>query len=205
MLRTFTTTSLAALVAATFSAGALAQTQNQEQQTQNYQQQQEREHDRERKSYERGGDHSDKKIAEVLGEKDRFSKFHEALEQADMKDELNDGDSFTVFAPTNEAFERLPEGTWDEWMNGDNNDQLRDVLSYHIVEERISVDDIGESQESKDTINDGEVRISQSFGSIMVNTASVSYADIEAENGYIHGIDAVLMDGQQRAGRTTTE
>lgn len=205
MLRTFTTTSLAALVAATFSAGALAQTQTQEQQTQNYQQQQEREHDRERKSYERGGDHSDKNIAEVLGEKDRFSRFHEALEQADMKDELNDGGSYTVFAPTNEAFERLPEGTWDEWMNGDNNDQLRDVLSYHIVEERISVDDIGESEESKDTINDGEVRISQSFGSIMVNTASVSYADIEAENGYIHGIDTVLMDGQQRAGRTTTE
>ncbi|MCC5880841.1 MAG: fasciclin domain-containing protein [Idiomarina sp.] len=203
MLKAFTTTSLAALVAATFSAGALAQTQNQQQQTQNYQQ--EREYDSERKSYEKGGDYSDKKIVEVLGEKDRFSMFHEALEHADMKDKLNGDDSYTVFAPTDEAFERLPEGTWDEWMEDGNRDQLREVLSYHIVEERISTDDIGESRESKDTMNDGELRISQSFGSIMVNTASVSYADIEAENGYIHGIDTVLLDSQQGAGYSATE
>lgn len=203
MLKTFTTTSLAALVAATFSAGALAQTQNQEQQTQNYQQ--EREYDSERKSYEKGGDHSDKNIVEVLSEKDRFSMFHEAVQQADMEDKLNGDDTYTVFAPTDEAFERLPEGTWDEWMEDGNKEQLREVLSYHIVEERISTDDIGESRESKDTMSDGELRISQSFGSIMVNTASVSYADIEVENGYIHGIDTVLLDSQRGAGYSATE
>lgn len=200
MLRTFTTTSLAALVAATFSAGALAQTQSQEQQYQ----QQERQHERQQTTYERGGDHSDKNIAEVLGDKDKFSKFHEALEQADMKDELeNRNGSYTVFAPTNEAFERLQQGTWDDWMDNDNRDQLRDVLSNHIVEERIGTNDFANRRGNTDTMNGGELRITESRGAITVNTANVSQADIQTENGYIHAIDSVIMDGQ-RAGRYST-
>lgn len=203
MLRTFTTTSLAALVAATFSAGALAETQSQEQQTQ-YQQQQQRQHDRSQMSYERGGDHSDKSIAEVLNEQDQFSKFHEALEQADMKDELeNSNGTYTVFAPTNEAFERLPQSTWDEWMDDDNRDQLRDVLSNHIVEERIGTNDFGDRRGNTGTMNGGELRITESRGAITVNTANVSHADIETENGYIHAIDSVILNGQ-RGGRFST-
>lgn len=203
MLRTFTTTSLAALIAATFSAGAVAQQAQSEERTQSYDQEQQ--HTEERRNYERGGDHSDKKIAEVLDEKDRFSKFRKALKQADMKDDLNSDGDYTVFAPTDEAFERLPEGTWDSWMDDDNKDELRDVLSYHIVEERMSADDFDESRTDQETKNGGELRIANSFGNFTVNTASVTYADIEAENGYIHAVDSVLLDTRQGSGYTTAE
>lgn len=202
MLRTFTTTSLAALVAATFSASVLAQPQT-EQQSQTYDREQ-RQMD-EQRNYERGSEHADKKIVEVLDEKERFSKFRKALKQADMKDKLNSDDSYTVFAPTNEAFERLPQGTWDSWMEDDNKDELRDVLSYHIVEERLTTDDLDDSRASKETLNGGELQVAHSFGSFTVNTASVTVANIEAENGYIHAIDSVLMDNQRATGYTSTE
>ncbi|RAJ95273.1 fasciclin domain-containing protein [Aliidiomarina maris] len=208
MLRTFGTTTLAALIAATFSAGAMAQ---QEQRTQTQQQQQQQQQERmgeqrgdEQRRYEKGSKHDDKTIVEVLNEKDRFSKFSEALEQADMKDKLNDSDSYTVFAPTNEAFERLPQGTWEQWMEDDNRDQLREILSYHIVEERVSVDDIGEAREEHASMQGEQLRVANAFGSFTVNTASVTHADIETENGYIHAIDTVLMDAS-RTGRQAAE
>lgn len=103
----------------------------------------------------------------------------------------------------NEAFERLQQGTWDDWMDDDNKDQLRDLLSNHIVEERIGTNDFGERRGSTDTMNGAELRISESRGSITVNTANVSQADIQTENGYIHAIDSVIMDGQ-RTGRYST-
>src|SRR5690554_2973518 len=128
MLRKYAITSLAALIAASFSVGVLAQQHQTEQRTQNMEQQQQQEQEqeqrqqqnRDRHNYERGEDHSDKSIAEILREKDQFSKFREALERAGMEDQLRDGGEYTVFAPTNEAFERLPDGTWDGWMNNGN-------------------------------------------------------------------------------------
>lgn len=186
MLRTFTTTSLATLVAASFSLGAVAQDYSQE-----------REHSDKRKNYE------DKTIVEVLNEEDRFSKFSEALKEAGMESKLEDG-NYTVFAPTNQAFERLPEKTWDGWMNGDSQDQLEKVLSYHIVEERISADDIGESESEYSTMNGENLRVSSSYGSVMVNNRRVVHSDIKAENGYIHGINEILMDEQDGSMRTST-
>lgn len=193
MLRTFTATSVAALVAATFSAGAIAQDWDQER------------HTADTRADRVDTDYSDKKIADVIKEEDRFSKFRKALKEADMKDALSDDGSYTVFAPTNEAFERLPEGTWDAWMDGDNSDELRDILSYHIVEETITSDDLDEGEvANKSTMNGGDLRISATYGAVTVNHINVAYTDIEADNGVVHGIDTVLFDSEQPTQRTSS-
>jgi uncharacterized surface protein with fasciclin (FAS1) repeats len=181
MLSTFTKTSLATLVAASFSFGAVAGDYDK---------------DNKRDKYD------DKTVVEVLDEKDRFSKFSEALDQADMEDKLEDG-NYTVFAPTNQAFERLPDDTWDQWMDGENQDELREVLSYHVVEERVASDDISESEEDFSSMNGNSLQLSSSYGSAMVNDVRVVHSDIEAENGYIHGINEVLMDNDERDMRTS--
>lgn len=205
MLGKLTTASLATAVAASLSMGVSAQQEwNHEQQ----QAQQERELLEARANYQQNRhekDFSDKTIAEVLDNKDRFSKFNAALERAGMDDRLDNEDgNYTVFAPTNEAIDRLPEGTWDEWTNGDR-EQLRDVLSYHIVEDRHGSRDFSQQQTNASTLNGGDLRISNAQGNVRVNHASVSHADIEAENGYIHGIDTVLTDNQQNQRRMTGE
>lgn len=189
MLRTFTTTSLAALVAATLSTGVLAQEYGQRDNARAEQYQ---------------TNHSDKTVAEVLESDDRFSKFHKAVKQADLEDELNGDSNYTVFAPTNEAFERLPEGTWDEWMDDDNSDELRDILSYHIVESRISSSDIDEQGSEEGTMSGDNLRLTSSYGRVSVNTASITTADIETENGYIHAIDSVLLNAEHDSNRTVT-
>lgn len=205
MLRKYAITSLAALIAASFSVGAMAQQHQTEQRTQNMEQQQRQQEqrqqqNRDRQNYERGEEHKDKSIAEVLSEKDQFSKFREALERAGMEDQLRDGGEYTVFAPTNEAFERLPEGTWDGWMDNGNQNELREILSYHIVEERVGSEDFEARHTEHATLSGGELRIANSGGNFTVNTSAVTQADIVAENGYIHVVDSVLMDTRQGAG-----
>lgn len=205
MLGKLTTASLATAVAASLSLGVSAQQEwNNEQQQAHH----ERELREARANYDQNRhekDFSDKTIAEVLDEHDRFSKFNTALERAGMADQLDDENgNYTVFAPTNEAIERLPEGTWDEWTNGDR-EQLRDVLSYHIVEDSHASRDFSQQHTNASTLNGEQLRISNAEGSVRVNYASVSHADIEAENGYIHGIDVVLTDSQQGQRRITGE
>lgn len=194
MLRTIPIAALAALISAAFSMEVFAQhTQASDR------------HTEQRQNYVQGEDHSGKTIAEVLSEKDRFSKFAEALALADMQDLLNSGD-YTVFAPSNEAFERLPNGTWDSWTAPGNREQLREILSYHIVTERAAADDFDDSRSDYATLNDGgDLRITNNLGNFSVNTAAVTHADIQAENGYIHVIDSVLVNSRQRAQQTTDE
>lgn len=193
MLRTFTATSVATLVAATFSVGAIAQDRDQDRHTGDAQ------------AERIDTDYSDKKIADVIKEEDRFSKFRKVLKEADMKDTLSDSGSYTVFAPTNDAFERLPEGTWDAWMDGENSDQLRDLLSYHVIEETVMSDDIEEGDfTTKSTMDGRDLRLTASYGSVTVNNINVAYPDIETDNGVVHGIDSVLFDPEQSSERTSS-
>ena len=205
MLGKLTTASLATAVAASLSMGVSAQQEwNHEQQ----QAQQERELREARATYKQSRhekDFSDQTIAEVLEEEDRFSKFNAALERAGMDDKLDEQNgNYTVFAPTDEAIERLPDGQWEEWTSGDR-EQLRDVLSYHIVEDSHASRDFSQQHTNASTLNGEELRISNAQGNVRVNYASVSHADIEAENGYIHGIDVVLTNSQQNARSMTGE
>lgn len=138
----------------------------------------------------RGYDSDKKDIVSLAKEDDRFSTLVTALEAAGMQDALDKDGEYTVFAPTNDAFDALPEGALEALL--DDTDQLRAVLSYHVVGDKIMAEDVPSDETTIDTLG-GPVRVVASYGTVMVDTATVTYADIEASNGVIHAIDTVII------------
>ncbi|MGX5914155.1 fasciclin domain-containing protein [Aliidiomarina sp. Khilg15.8] len=172
MKRSIALTSLAALVAATFSVSAIA--------------------------HNHGGsdkDSSNYSIVELAQKDDRFSTLVQALQAADLVNAFDNG-SFTVFAPTNDAFEALPEGTLENLLEDENIDQLKDILTYHVVDQKVMSSDIGDQSMMVETLQGSELRVMASYGNVMINNATVVEADLEASNGVIHAIDTVLMPAQ---------
>lgn len=119
-----------------------------------------------------------------------FSTLVTAVQAADLVDTLKGEGPFTVFAPTDAAFAALPEGTLDTLLA--NPDQLRDVLLYHVVSGKLMAADVAELA-SAETVQGGHVAITHQDGEVRVNSARVVTADVEASNGVIHVIDAVLI------------
>ena len=111
---------------------------------------------------------------------------------ADLDDTLQSKGHFTVFAPTDEAFENLPKGTVDSLLKPKNKSKLVAILKYHVVNERVSSRDAVTSESVK-TLNGSKVKISIQNGKLSVNDSTVTANDIEAENGIIHVIDQVLI------------
>ena len=137
--------------------------------------------------------HTDMKtIVETAQENEDFSTLVSAVEAADLVETLNGEGPFTVFAPTNEAFEALPEGALDELLMDENSDQLTSVLTYHVVPMAAMSGDLEDGQEIE-TVNGEMLTVSIDGETVMINEATVTEADIEASNGVIHVIDAVLM------------
>ena len=97
---------------------------------------------------------------------------------------------FTVFAPTDEAFAKLPEGTVEALLA--DPDQLRAILLYHVVPGKVMAADVVKLSEAK-TLNGQSVAITVDHGTVMVNSATVTQTDVEASNGVIHVIDTVLL------------
>jgi uncharacterized surface protein with fasciclin (FAS1) repeats len=121
-----------------------------------------------------------------------FKTLAAALEAADLVDTLKGTGPFTVFAPTDEAFAKLPTGTLDDLLKPENKGKLQAILTYHVVAGRVASDAVVELSSAK-TVQGGDVQISQSDGSVMVNQAKVVQVDIACSNGIIHVIDSVLL------------
>ena len=115
-----------------------------------------------------------------------------ALTHADLVGALSGSGPFTVFAPTNEAFAKLPEGTVESLLKPENKDKLISVLTYHVVPGKVMSKDIKPSQMVK-TVNGQQVSIKLSYGKVSVDGANVTAADVEADNGVIHVIDSVIL------------
>jgi uncharacterized surface protein with fasciclin (FAS1) repeats len=132
-------------------------------------------------------------IVDIAAADPQFSTLVTALTEAGLVDTLSTGE-YTVFAPTDEAFAALPEGTLDELL-ADPEGQLTDVLTYHVVEGTVMAADVVELDgQEVATVNGETVLITVGDdGSVMVNDANVIVTDIEASNGVIHVIDAVLI------------
>ncbi len=146
-----------------------------------------------------GGDHSHK--AEKTAAKDvvdtavsagQFSTLAAALEAAGLVDTLKGDGPFTVFAPTDEAFAALPEGTVETLLKPENRDQLIAVLTYHVVPGKVRSDEVVKLNEAT-TVNGQNVSIKTSYGKVKIDGAAVVAADIEASNGVIHVIDKVIL------------
>ena len=102
---------------------------------------------------------------------------------------------FTVFAPTDEAFAKVPKATLDELMKPENKEKLRRLLTYHVVPGRVTSSDVVKLHSAKAVSGDA-IAIKPDGGSVTVNNAKVVKADVEASNGVIHVSDTVIMPGQ---------
>lgn len=115
-----------------------------------------------------------------------------ALKQAEYVNDLSNAGPFTVFAPTNAAFEKLPAGTVDDLMKAENKDKLREILEYHVAVGGYKQDMMTDGQ----TINQANLKnitINIKDGKMVVNNTANVIASIPASNGIIHVIDAVLL------------
>ncbi|MFD3191711.1 fasciclin domain-containing protein [Sedimentitalea sp. HM32M-2] len=136
------------------------------------------------------GGHS-KDIVDTAAGAGTFTTLVAAVQAADLVDTLKGDGPFTVFAPTDEAFAALPEGTVAMLLEPENKDKLVAILTYHVVPGKVMSGDLSDDMKAA-TVQGGEVTIDLDNG-VMVNDATVVTADIEAENGVIHVIDKVIM------------
>ena len=121
-----------------------------------------------------------------------FNTLVAAVKAAGLVGTLKSDGPFTVFAPTDEAFAALPEGTVENLLKPENKDQLIAVLTYHVVPGKVMSSDIaGKAMEVK-TVQGSTVDINATSG-VMVDGASVVQADIDTSNGVIHVIDKVIL------------
>jgi len=116
-----------------------------------------------------------------------------AVKQAELVDALSNAGPFTVFAPTNEAFDKLPRGTVDDLMKPENKAKLQDILQYHVYVGKINSDMMQDGQTFNE-VNGGNITIQKSAdGKLTINGKAHVVASIPASNGIIHVIDEVLL------------
>lgn len=132
-------------------------------------------------------------IVDVIMASDDFSTLAAAIEAADLVDALSADGPFTLFAPTNDAFATLPEGTLDELLKDPA--RLASILRFHVVPQQIISSDITSGSvggSAVETLGDSPLMFSVNGEAIMVQNATIITPDIEAANGVIHSIDTVL-------------
>ena len=122
-----------------------------------------------------------------------FGTLAAALSAANLIDVLKGDGPFTVFAPSDEAFSKLPGGTVENLLKPENMDQLVAVLTYHVVPGKILSTDIMMGSNSVTTVQGSSVTIVKSYDAVKINQATVVVADVEATNGVIHIIDEVIL------------
>jgi uncharacterized surface protein with fasciclin (FAS1) repeats len=135
-------------------------------------------------------------IPQVAKTAGQFTTLLAAVEAAGLGEFLNGRGPITVFAPTDEAFRRLPNGTVNDLLKPENREQLRTLLSYHVVAGRVTAAEARQLSSAK-TVANQDVRIRNSDGELRINDAVVRIADIPASNGLVHVIDRVLMPAPQ--------
>lgn len=135
-----------------------------------------------------------KDIVDTAVEAGSFTTLVAAVEAAGLVETLKGEGPFTVFAPTDEAFAALPEGTVENLLKPENKDQLVAILTYHVVPGKVMSGDLSNGMTAT-TVQGADVTI-MTEGGVKVNDANVVTPDIEASNGVIHVIDAVIMPPQ---------
>ena len=122
-----------------------------------------------------------------------FNTLVAAVKAAGLVDTLKGAGPFTVFAPTDEAFAKLPNGTVDALLK--DIPKLKKILTYHVVSGKVKAADFSLTLKSATTVEGSDVKIDASNGGVKVNNATVATPDVAADNGVIHIIDTVLIPG----------
>jgi transforming growth factor-beta-induced protein len=135
---------------------------------------------------------ADKDIVDTAVSAKSFSTLVAAVKAAGLVDVLKGDGPFTVFAPSDEAFAKLPAGTVAELLKPENKEKLTAVLTYHVVPGKVMASDVVNLKSAK-TVQGSEASVTVEGGSVMIDKANVVATDIEATNGVIHVIDNVLL------------
>ncbi len=135
---------------------------------------------------------NDKNIVELAAETPALSTLVKAVQAAGLVEVLQSDGPFTVFAPTNEAFEALPEGALEDLLKPENKDQLVKVLTYHVVPSSVKSTALSDDM-SVETVEGGNITVNITDDGVQINDANVVNADIEASNGVVHVIDKVIL------------
>ena len=140
------------------------------------------------------GHHEAKKhdIVDTAVANGSFTTLAAALESAGLIETLKSDGPFTVFAPTDEAFAKLPEGTVEMLLMPENKDKLVAILTYHVVPGKVSAVEVVELDSAK-TVNGSDVQISVREGTVFINDSRVVMTDVYASNGVIHVVDTVIL------------
>ncbi len=122
-----------------------------------------------------------------------FKTLTAALQAAGLVDTLKGKGPFTVFAPTDDAFAKLPAGTVDDLLKPENKDKLAAILTYHVVAGKVMSKSLAGKKTDAKTVNGANLAIDATGSTVMIKDAKVIKADIKASNGVIHVIDTVLL------------
>jgi uncharacterized surface protein with fasciclin (FAS1) repeats len=125
-----------------------------------------------------------------------FKTLAAALQAAGLVDTLKGAGPFTVFAPTDAAFAKLPAGTVETLLKPENKDELRRVLTYHVVSGKVGAAEVTKMNSAK-AVSGDTIRVAVKDGKVMINNATVVTADVGASNGVIHVIDTVILPPQK--------
>ena len=139
----------------------------------------------------------DKTIVENAVSIEGFKTLVAAVKAAGLVDTLSSKGPFTVFAPTDEAFAKLPKGTVENLLKPENKDQLIAVLTYHVVPGAVMAKDVVKLNKAK-TVQGQNVRIKVADGKVKINKANVVKTDVKSSNGVIHVIDQVILPPKKK-------
>lgn len=134
----------------------------------------------------------DKTVVEVAVKGDNFKTLVAAVKAAGLAETLSGDGPFTVFAPTDAAFAKLPKGTLEDLLKPENKQKLVGILTYHVVPGKVMAKDVVKLNEAK-TVQGSKVKIKVKDGTVMIDKAKVAKADIPCKNGVIHVIDTVIL------------
>jgi uncharacterized surface protein with fasciclin (FAS1) repeats len=132
-------------------------------------------------------------IVETASSNGSFTTLVAAVKAAGLADTLKGQGPFTVFAPTDEAFKKLPAGTIENLLKPENRAQLTKILTYHVVPGKVLAGDVRGKRTTATTVEGSTVAIDASGQAVKVDNATVRQADVTASNGVIHVIDTVIM------------
>lgn len=135
---------------------------------------------------------SDMDIVDTAVSAGQFKTLAAALDGAGLVQTLKGPGPFTVFAPTDAAFAKLPAGTVENLLKPENKEKLAAILTYHVVPGKVKAADVVKIKEAK-TVNGEMIKVRAASGGVMINNANVTATDIEASNGVIHVIDTVIL------------
>lgn len=133
-----------------------------------------------------------KDVVETAVAAGSFKTLARALDAADLVNTLKGSGPFTVFAPTDEAFAKLPPGTLENLLKPENKETLQRILTYHVVPGKVMAADVARVKSAK-AVNGETISVNAEGGIVRVNDARVVKADIAASNGVIHVIDTVML------------